>query len=138
MINLSELAERIEALHGSDREIDCLIKQIATPDLEIMTDGGSYDGKRNAEYVKLKDLDLSDWEDWQGMGIQIEAPAYTASIDAAMTLVSNDNLTREIVYGPWIPGWVTITNAETGKTYDGEAITPELALCAAALRAMDR
>lgn len=107
MSALLELAERVEAATGPDRELD---RDIASA-------------------VHLKQLTYSSPE-W------IKDPEFTASIDAAMTLVpegwtrtvkwSVENEGYALVYDPAVPDDSSIY--ALGKT-------AALALCAAALRA---
>jgi hypothetical protein len=64
-------------------------------------------------------------------------PRYTASLDAAMTLIPA-GLTWEVStdYVPALAGIYSGTDDDDGlPAYQGEAATPALALCAAALRA---
>ena len=68
-----------------------------------------------------------------GCGMAQDAPAYTSSLDAAMTLVP-DGWTLFHLDGPFNNGPCHATVAN-GDFAEGEAETPALALCAAALRA---
>ena len=108
MTGLLELAERCERLEGPDWEVDEAIR-IAFGFEKICVGDG-----------------LCVTED------DYEAPAYTASLDAAMMLAKD--------FG----GQITFFTDGTAKVYlwqpypmavDAKATTPALALCAAALRA---
>ena len=114
MDSLEQLAQRVEALTGPCRETDAMIAEALGlpngPDTFYMTDG-----RGNPEI----------------------SPRFTASLDAAMTLVpegwSWDISTRPDSSG----GVVYLHSPDRTKWRDrgGFAATPELALCAAALRA---
>lgn len=118
-MTLIELAERVEAAAGEDRRLDAIIAKLV---------GFWPKGLR-------RDIDY-EWVRWipnKPLDEPIEAPAYTASIDAAMTLVPEGN--------DWIightNGGLTI-HAEVGgrgDEYMRFAATPALALVAAALKA---
>lgn len=112
---LTSLAERCEAATGPDRELDA--------DIWGMTQG-----------VPLKYL--ASWRANAPHAVNLEdAPAYTASFDAAMTLVPEGmypmidcepNAIEVEVY--------TADNPIGAKGVSCRAATPTLALCAAALR----
>lgn len=124
MTNLLELAERCEWAEGPDRELDALI----AANLRVGTEHG-WAFKNYPQWIGRADgrVHLDDG------GPSFSAPAYTASLDAAMTLVPTDH-----------PKWaVTGRNSATCGPKHGEggplewtfAATPALALCAAALKA---
>ena len=135
MVDLMELAERVEALSGPNHEIDSLIGAAVGLKYRILRDGSG----RGKGMEWLED----------GHGVETwapHAPRYTASLDAAMTLVPEGC--------GWLTGWgqtrpdepmggarITRNARFVGyrENYDeiavGEAATPALALCAAALRA---
>lgn len=113
------LVDRIEAATGPDREVDAAIAAA----LRIGTEHAwawnfpAWEGRADGR-VYLE----------QG-GPSFAAPAYTASIDAAMTLVPKD--VRWTICNYRSPRTVACVN-----NFDqGSAITPALAICAAALRA---
>ena len=116
MDSLEQLAQRVEALTGPCRETDALVEA----SLGIVPDGS----------VRCKGGWIID-------GSAVASPKYTASLDAAMTLVpegwSWDISTRPDSSG----GVVYLHSPDRTKWRDtgGFAATPELALCAAALRA---
>lgn len=124
MSTLLELADRCEAAMGPDRELDFWIYVRLNP------------GKDSDEAIQ-QDIDLVGID---GMYIP---HAYTASIDAAMTLVPTE-IVPNIRRGTW---WcqvetlgptahVAYENGDSGIIEEsGKADTPSLALCAAALRA---
>jgi len=83
MSQLEELLERIRAAKGADREIDGDIAaafEIAPSHLPRVTDVGR-------SWLWADFVPPDDWETW-------EAPAFTASIDAALALVERV-----------LPGW---------------------------------
>lgn len=110
MSDLIKLAERCEQATGPDRELECRI-WIAFQPFDFQT-------------ARLVVEDLEQWV----------APRYTASIDAALTLVPEGCLWE-------LNQWANGASAEcaTTKPYEPQgrraAATPALALCAAALRA---
>jgi hypothetical protein len=121
---LSLLAERCEAASGADREID----------LAIATWCFEHGGKAGVNYEPALWLMRND--------------SFTASLDAAMTLVPAHALfmARTVWDGDKTAGIATISQYEDRKEGDqlrrywlcehqADAATPALALCAAALRA---
>lgn len=110
--DLQRLVERIEAASGPDRELDCRIWcAISGPTFDVAV------------------AVVPDFSQWQ-------APFYTASIDAAMTLVPEGRsweLTKLESAGT---AQAFIWNMkELGEGDGAEAKTPALALASAALRA---
>ena len=133
--DLEQLALRCEQAEGPDRELDAKIALAAGWQEITLPHGSRYcirpDGFKTSH------------------GLVAYAPAYTASIDAALTLVPEgwfvDNLAQSGRRdGTW---WAALIqppegDEETGKlTRDGaresafDTPTPALALCAAVLRA---
>ena len=116
---LDALADRCEAATGPDRELDAATSA-------ILRLGAGYGWALNyPHWFAGRDGRVH----LAVHGPNFQAPAYTASLDAAMTLVPED---RE---------WV-IANYRSPKTVvrvgafnQASAVTPALALCAAALRA---
>lgn len=102
---MQDLIKRIEAASGPDREINAEI---------LLMIGGK---KRGMDW----------WIEFAYIGRAI--PAYTASIDAAMTLVPEGEI--------WAIDYLRSpkTVARVGAFNQGSAATPALALCAAALKA---
>lgn len=103
-VKLLELAERCEKASGPDRELDA---QIAA-----------------AFHLKQLTYQSPEW---------IKDPEFTASLDAAMTLVPEGwewalENTGGDTFGPFV--------AKFGQLRDIEAKTLPLAICAAALRAL--
>ena len=110
---LLKLALRVEALSGPERHVDA--------DIAEALGWHQYSGAN-----------------WIGPLGQIAVPSYTVSLDAAMTLVPKG----------W--AWSVLDRRTTGyskpngqcwtkedrSTLHGDAATPALALCAAALRAL--
>ena len=114
-----ELIERIEALEGPDREVDRLVGRAA--------------GWRHVPSGKY------DWMKPSGMYCTIGLPPFTASLDAAMTLVPEGwsgllgfRGTHDYIEER---GHAHIQTIVGEKEAYAEASTPALALCAAALRA---
>jgi hypothetical protein len=123
---LLELAERCESATGPDRNLNCAIFATVHPE--------KFEG--SAELYARVDWtrNIADWGWLRDLGM----PAYTASIDAAMTLVpeiknrivsTTEGLGHSVAYvrnG-------SITNPDVVE-YSGSAKSTPLAICAAALR----
>jgi hypothetical protein len=124
MTNLTTLADRVEAAERGDWELDSDIHSLISPD-------------RKHPYLVGTHID-----DTHPSGRPYSAPAYTASIDAAMTLVPEGWTYVSIEFcARGMPGQHCrvsierlITEHDDEREY-GYAATPALALCAAALRA---
>ena len=120
MTAMTDLADRIEALEGLDREVDAAI----------------HDSLAKPKHRKHPYLVGTFIDDSQS-GAVYSCPAYTSSINAAMTLVPEG--CGFSVHNPSRPDpdnrpSATVWGRLTG-THFGEGQTPALALCAAALRA---
>jgi hypothetical protein len=105
---LLQLAERCEAAEGADRELDWAIFDLVATN------------PQRCGYMEL--------------GLQA-VPAYTASLDAAMTLVPEGwNGRLEWCRGA---GYADLAHVKAGRGFEDcrPAKTAALALCAAALRA---
>lgn len=79
-----------------------------------------------------------DVEIWRAVGSSTELrfrPEYTASIDAALTLVPEECLWRIGHEGDDSPGHFLAVAMPLGPQVHATAITPALALCMAALKA---
>jgi hypothetical protein len=131
---MRDIIERLESATGADREID----------REIAVQALGWSPPRNAgvcgpNYVKSGDF---MWYDREGCARGFEPPAYTASIDAAMTLVPNDcvwGLSKQErgFTGPYY--YQASVMPPSGPWADGiVAATPALALCIAALKAREQ
>lgn len=118
---LKELADKVEAASGPDRELECRIWAAQK--------GGGFDTYRAV---------VPDFGQWQ-------APAYTASIDAAMTLVpegwnwmagNRDQPKARAYVNNGQPHFVSAQRPNPKlRWFEVVAVTPALALTAAALRA---
>ena len=118
------LADRVEALTGPDRGVDEAI-------FEALFPRGGFDNIPEAmRYVPTH--------------IQTIVPRFTASLDAAMTLVpegvGGEPLMTKIMNVPFAtrrpPANCEIIDTLTGRGWTAEAAIPALALTAASLRAM--
>jgi hypothetical protein len=149
MTDLLKLAERCEAATGPDRKLDCEILVALdwrAPDWE--------EGEPTAKALadKLGVAWLADRAAEGGMSIWRYLPRPTASLDAAMTLVPEENDSWSLMKWPQdgkptFRATVSWTVKSSHKNASGpyvmhkphvrraEAATPALALCAAALRA---
>lgn len=120
-MNLGALAERVERLTGPCRETDCLIfesgHRLLTPERR-----GTIDGEPTGEYF---DLD--------GNALPERAPRYTASLDAAMSLVVGDPYWA---IDQRLDHWIAAINYPGMlKTFRGKAKTEVQSRLAAILRA---
>lgn len=120
VVVLLELAERCERAEGPDRELDALIAPLQG--LRVVDEGHPI-GRMCYDDIGCAQL----------------LPRYTASLDAAMTLVPEEfgrpsafTIQRSRNFGCCAVVWV---NSEFNRSVRGDADTPALALCAAALRA---
>mgnify|MGYP006352610897 FL=1 len=125
---LLALASRVEAATGADRELDAAIAVAVSDDV-------------GAWVVEPSPSSLfSHQPGWfcTSDNRSHKAPAYTASLDAAMSLVpSGWNHGYSSRQGTE-PSWRVVAqcwNAKPASTLHGEAATPALALTAACLRA---
>lgn len=135
--DLEALADRVEALSGPDRELDAAIfKAIGAPvPFQFMNKvvALSWDARENCYFAPIGD-----------MRVRYEVPAYSASLDAAMTLVPNNCgfvLHNPVGKKPSVALQFGDEGFPSPKTVDGwgdysSGATPALALTAACLRAL--
>lgn len=126
---LLKLAERVEALRWPDREVDAEIAAAIHTDI---------DGIEFEAFVE-KDGKVTIYFAGGKVKQVHRAPAYTASLDAAMTLVERPAWVR---IDEW-PDEFNATSASVQPIRDpqvgshcAKAASPAPALCAAALRAL--
>lgn len=100
---MDDLIARLEAAEGPDRELD--------GDIAIMMRPGFYPNRDIA---------------------QKDAPRYSSSIDAALTLVPEGYGRLDIMI---IENGHTYVSRDVGSEYDAEGKIPPLAICIAALKA---
>lgn len=129
MSELLKLAERCEAATGPDRELDALIAchaPICRADYILSARPSQKRGM------------VTRYFDDGGHGTFV-CENYTASLDAAMTLVPEGCAsaigTMAFVNETRLP-WACIWTPQGEPTWRSDAATPALALCAAALRAL--
>jgi hypothetical protein len=133
---LLALAERCEQATGPDRELDALV-YIATsfPTWRLQTDCEPF-----PDAVEVGRIQGGDSFSWR------ESPAFTASLDAAMTLVPEGaiwEVGHKFHYPrpPQSPdranyAFVNVGKPGAVKSFGGKSVaSPAVALCAAALRA---
>lgn len=132
-MTMADIATRVESLTGACRETDAdIFKAIGMPlPHEFMSRGIglSWDARQGAFVMPLDEK----------MQIRFDHPAFTGSIDAAVALLPKASLWSvcDMEDGPYaqvirpMPSGGYINGLTTGN-----AITPALALCAAALRAL--
>lgn len=136
MSDLVALAERVEAATGADRELDAEIWLAVTPGAtrsKTIVPDHEYNGKPRCGWTI---------DETRENGHLIIVPAYTASLDAAMSLVLEGWRTAMVSEMEHRDAWhwrlgrkhsPQIRFGEGGV--DGVAATPALALLSAALRA---
>lgn len=132
---LLKLAERVEALRGPDREVDSAI--------DSLTFRGPFEARLCGCIGKC----LPGHPAYDGACVSV--PHYTASLDAAMTLVPKTMSLVDLTLSweppepevfpacsiTWYPAAV-IHNGKDWHALTASGATPALALCAAALRAL--
>lgn len=162
MSDIADIIARLEMATEQDRALDCKI-WLALFDKQIMVDGGGYKpNARSPKYESARKIWSDDWPHWNertqvehGVALEINAPQYTASIDAALTLVPEGYRTMhagETKDGKWFWGlhmdaghsknpttkdgisWAHQTDSRPELFADG-APSPAIALCIAALKA---
>jgi hypothetical protein len=135
-MTLTELAERCAKATGPDRTIDGLIFAHLNPNKRIIIGNKPGPFPQDPEYGTPLDIIGMAEADGSGFAQYLGALDYTASLDAAMTLVpeqyKDDWLLCEngAFLGPDSMYW-----AEGQADHYAYAATPVLALCAAALKA---
>ena len=105
-----KLSDEVEAATGADRELDALI-------------------------ALALGWTVHAGDNWIGPHGEIAVPAFSASIDAALTLISDSTFLHLSRFSDTEAEVHVYPNRNVGDDYKGEAATPALALCAAALRA---
>lgn len=126
-MDLNELADRVEALAGPDRLID---RDIAIATFQGREDGGCK--PRAREVILSHGAQPWNYEVVEISGVSLRSPpAYTGSIDAAMTLVPES---RGWSVGQDERGNRAIIGVGGMKTVMAKAANPAIALTAAALR----
>jgi hypothetical protein len=131
---LLSLADRCEQATGADRELDALVWLTCVP-------GTTRNELRYIHKATGKECVIDETRDANRCLIVV--PAYTASVDAAMTLVPSGwriIALAETQIADALPFEVRLSerNADFGrsKVVGGDAATPARALTAAALRAI--
>jgi len=81
------IAQLVAATEGS-RKLDVKIK-IALDDPRVMTNPGDHRG-HGVEWSLASSVFTEEWEDWEAAAMQIGAPHYTTSLDAARTMLPKD------------------------------------------------
>lgn len=133
---LIALAERCEAATGPDRELDCLTHcavngwEVRYEGLNIFADMGP-----TMSRILVGWLDPGKVQRNFSMTSNSMARPYTASLDAALTLVPTDwHVDLRGVNRSWGAFLNATADGQFGEA-SATAATPALALCAAALRA---
>lgn len=147
---LLKLADRVEALSGPDREVDKLIAVVNGWCLHPSNRQRDDSAQSDTGYTCL-DCGADSWGNTGPTGQKRSAslPAYTASLDAAMTLVPKTMSLVDLTLSweppepevfpacsiTWYPAAV-IHNGKDWHALTASGATPALALTAAALRAL--
>ena len=115
---MTKLADKIEALEGPSREVDAEIAIAVGRTLQVWREGG---------------------HSMPGYWADDPPPTYTASLDAAMTLVPEGfyKSFAAIRFGDGLPFAEVVERKPPERIFSAYAATPALALCAAALRARE-
>lgn len=138
MSDLADLIGRLESATGPDRQLDAEIVVAITPDVV----GIEPTVMNKREWLFRFDPPRRWLESW------LSVPAYTASLDAAVTLVPEGWAIASLEWWPMRQGGAGVALFETDSHggYDREYCrdvrvgccwTPALALCIAALRARE-
>jgi hypothetical protein len=93
---LLDLAERVEKLTGPSRVFDCQVWIATNPDTPWIV--GLKPGRFPQEPIHGRLADLWDWvtgDNAESLASGLPAPAYTASLDVAMTLANGMALQAE-------------------------------------------
>lgn len=123
--NLNKLADRVERAGGPDRELDALIVTSLCP------------GATVSEYIRGEGDDIVFHAEALGIRNKDCCPWYTASLDAAMTLVPEGHdwvlCDHRATYGT--PFVIIKSGDDRVEDWTGRAVTPALALVSACLKA---
>jgi hypothetical protein len=126
MTTLNELAGRCEGAKAADRTLDGFIHANVT---------GEFTHATARERIAMGGIMTDGWEVLKN-GEVWPLPRYTASLDAAMTLVPEGLSVKLYAHPGESHADVYSLHPSKGLLGEGEqAATPALALCAAALRA---
>lgn len=137
MGDLLELAARVEAAEGADSELDALVGAARNPypDARVIYGAGRRfylkPGKGRIPFHVSGGKGTS-------FGIMHQSHRYTASIDAAITLLPGRDWEYMLEWEASSGVHDMIARVQIGNPHlhmEAEAATPALALCAAALRA---
>jgi len=95
------------------------------------------------EYVRFIRKDTGQFHRWQHeeTGVFVNAPKYTTSLDAALTLVPEGyswhlSTTSRDVFDAWCMPWMDVDNPKLDKPWVPH-FTPALAICITALKARE-
>jgi hypothetical protein len=148
MNELEALAERVEKAEGPDRELDARIWCVVGVGSPWNAENCWLAATVRPPEMETSGIDLSGWLDRcpemaADLAKSYNVPAYTASIDAAMTLVPEGYPARQVGSTDDGRGYAAVAGndmhmmAEDPEEFfaEGNSATPALALCAAALRA---
>ena len=126
-MTMTELARRCEDAEGPSRELDAeIFIAVLWPDHKLQTTCDLFPDE--VRTGRIQEPNGCGW---------MESPRYTSSLDAAMTLVPEGWLWQVELIGHQTKGRIGAAMAwlKHRQVEHGQAATPALALCAAALRA---
>lgn len=123
---MTKLSERVERLEGPDREIDCLIG-VAVGWFVTEPNKGWPD---RMDYIDIR----GGTKSYPGGGFDQLVSRYTASLDAAMSLVPEGYSWILYSDGSCEVGPTPIAGSMMDAEFTVDAETPAIALCAAALK----
>lgn len=127
---LLALADRVEALTGPDRGVDAAIHELRCDGFDMMPDASA----ELREQIEAQHPGF--WEECGGF-VAVNVPAYTTSIDAAMTLVPEGMIARQYTAGRLVPHmWEVSRGPDNGGWIGNSDYSSACALTAASLRAM--
>lgn len=142
MADLNELADRVEKASGPDRRLDAQIALACLPEYAGWIEHPAGNGNQWGEIAPSREA-FDDWLIHDGSPCLVGSPPFTASIDAAMSLVpEGEGRWPQMIYrGPnpnngdqahRVEIWWQSRNPDKGHSKASFA----LALTAAALRAL--
>lgn len=88
MTTLSDLRERLEGASGPSRELDARLWAALYPNQPVMLFGGDVRNGDAPIWGVLANFPPDGWTDYETIANSFSAPDLTASIDAALALVS--------------------------------------------------
>lgn len=137
-MTLTELRDALRKATGPSIALDVRLF-LALQDKQIMViDDASERFPRPHQYVSARSIWNDDWRHWEsrtqveGVARELDCPAYTASIDAAVTLVPEGWVYTINAFRDWADAYLMNEDQEIVRLRPGtHPATPALALCLA-------